>query len=430
MKKVLILGAGYTGMSAAKKLLENGFKNITIYEKQDYVGGIAKCIEFENTYIEKHYRHIFKSDKYVIDLINQMNLREKLIWPKTKMGYYTQNNIYAFGQPLTLLTFKPFNLFQKIRFGISYIKIKMTNNVEKLEEITAKNWLIKNCGNYIYETIWEPLLDQKFGNKKEEISMAWLWGKICLRSSSLSLNREELGYLKGSFELLTNKLKEYLISNGVKICLNSEVNEIKYDNNKWNVLENRFDIIITTLPYHINIKLFKDFLTESEKKKMELVKYTSARTMILYLKNSLSDYYWLNIGDNRIPFGGVIEHTNLINSQNYNGKNIVYISNYMYKDNELYSLNKEELLERYMVSLNKIYKNFSKDDIIDYEVFSEEYAQPIIEKNYSNIKMPYNLSKKGLYMATMPQIYPEDRGMNYAIKSGYEIADIIGGDFL
>lgn len=430
MKKVLILGAGYTGMSAAKKLLENGFKDITIYEKEDYVGGMAKCIEFENTYIEKHYRHIFKSDKYVIDLINQMNLSEKLIWPKTKMGYYTQNNIYAFGQPLTLLTFKPFNLFQKIRFGISYIKIKMTNNVEKLEEITAKDWLIKNCGNYIYETIWEPLLDQKFGNKKEEISMAWLWGKICLRSSSLSLNREELGYLKGSFELLTNKLKEYLISNGVKICLNSEVNEIKYDNNKWNVLENRFDIIITTLPYHINIKLFKYFLTESEKKKMELVKYTSARTMILYLKNSLSDYYWLNIGDKSVPFGGVIEHTNLINSQNYNGKNIVYISNYMYKDNELYSLNKEELLERYMVALNKIYKNFSKDDIIDYKVFSEEYAQPIIEKNYSNIKMPYNLSKKGLYMATMPQIYPEDRGMNYAIKSGYEIADIIGGDFL
>ena len=212
--------------------------------------------------------------------------------------------------------------------------------------------------------------------------------------------------------------------------MNSEVNEIKYDNNKWNVLENRFDIIITTLPYHINIKLFKYFLTESEKKKMELVKYTSARTMILYLKNSLSDYYWLNIGDKSVPFGGVIEHTNLINSQNYNGKNIVYISNYMYKDNELYSLNKEELLERYMVALNKIYKNFSKDDIIDYKVFSEEYAQPIIEKNYSNIKMPYNLSKKGLYMATMPQIYPEDRGMNYAIKSGYEIADIIGGDFL
>ena len=125
----------------------------------------------------------------------------------------------------------------------------MTNNVEKLEEITAKDWLIKNCGNYIYETIWEPLLDQKFGNKKEEISMAWLWGKICLRSSSLSLNREELGYLKGSFELLTNKLKEYLISNGVKICLNSEVNEIKYDNNKWNVLENRFYIIIRKIKF-------------------------------------------------------------------------------------------------------------------------------------------------------------------------------------
>ena len=63
------------------------------------------------------------------------------------------------------------------------------------------------------------------------------------------------------------------------------------------------------------------------------------------------------------------------------------------------------------------------ENIKDYYVFDEKYAQPIIECNYSEYIMDDKLEKERIYLCTMPQIYPEDRGMNYAIKSGIKLAN-------
>ena len=116
-KKIAVIGAGYTGLIAAKKLISQGY-DVTIYEQSDRVGGIAKSVDVDGTKIEKHYRHIFKSDHYVIDLIKEMQLNKNLKWLSAKMGYYTDNKKYRFGQPLTLLTFRPLTLMEKLKFRI------------------------------------------------------------------------------------------------------------------------------------------------------------------------------------------------------------------------------------------------------------------------------------------------------------------------
>ena len=116
---------------------------------------------------------------------------------------------------------------------------------------------------------------------------------------------------------------------------------------------------------------------------MNLVEYTSAKTLMLVTNKSISDYYWINIGDNSIPFGGIIEHTNMIDKKIYNNKNIIYISNYMYKDDKLYTMSSEELINEYMPSLCKINKDFSRNNIEQAFIFEEDYAQPVIKRNYS-----------------------------------------------
>ena len=166
-------------------------------------------------------------------------------------------------------------------------------------------------------------------------------------------------------------------------------------------------------------------MNEEEKQKIQKVNYTSARTMMIVADKSFSPFYWLNIGDNDIPFGGIIEHTNFIDKSNYDNNHILYISNYMTEDNKLYNVSKEELLKEYMKSLTKINKEFTMKNIKDYYVFDEKYAQPIIECNYSEYIMNDKLEKEKIYLCTMPQIYPEDRGMNYAIRSGMNLANKI-----
>lgn len=430
--KIGIIGAGYSGLTIAKELIEKN-QDVTIFEKQPYVGGMVDTIEIFDTRLEKYYRHIFKSDKEAIQLIKDMGLENELIWPATKMGYLTDKRPYLFGTPISLLKFKPLNFIQKLRFGFNVVHIKLINDYKKLEKVTAEKWLKDRIGDKVYSQIWEPLLISKFGEKKDKISMAWLWGKIKLRSTSTTPDGEQLGYIKGSYQKLTDKLYKFLIDKKVNIKLETCVNEVIKQNDKYIIEYNNngkkekeeFDIIVSTIDYRNFEKLFNKYMNAEEKNKIEKINYTSARTMMIVTNKSFSPFYWLNIGDNDIPFGGIIEHTNFIDKSNYDNNHILYISNYMTEDNKLYNLSKEELLKEYMKSLTKINKEFTMKNIKDYYVFDEKYAQPIIECNYSEYIMGDKLENENIYLCTMPQIYPEDRGMNYAIKSGISIANKI-----
>lgn len=428
--KIGIIGAGYSGLTIAKELEKNG-QDVTIFEKNNYVGGMVDTVEICGTRLEKYYRHIFKSDREAIKLIKEMGLENELIWPATKMGYLTNKRAYLFGTPISLLKYKPLKLIQKLRFGFNVIHIKLINDYKKLEKVTAEKWLKDRIGDKVYSQVWEPLLISKFGEKKDQISMAWLWGKIKLRSTSSTPEGEQLGYIKGSYQKLTDNFYKYLLNKNVDIKLETSVKEVIKDNDKYIVKYTRnekeekeeFDVIVSTIDYKGFEKLFNKYMNEEEKQKIQKVNYTSARTMMIVANKSFSPFYWLNIGDNDIPFGGIIEHTNFIDKSNYDNNHILYISNYMTEDNKLYNVSKEELLKEYMKSLTKINKEFTMENIKDYYVFDEKYAQPIIECNYSEYIMDDKLEKERIYLCTMPQIYPEDRGMNYAIKLGSKVAN-------
>lgn len=429
---IAIIGAGYSGLTIAKKLEEKG-NNVTIFEKNNSVGGMVSTVDLYDTKLEKYYRHIFKSDKEAIELIKEMGLENELIWPSTKMGYLTNRKIYEWGTPISLLKFKELNFFEKLRFGFNVVHLKLINNYKELEKVTAEKWLKYRIGEKIYSKVWEPLLISKFGDKKDQISMAWLWGKIKLRSTSTTKEGEQLGYIKGSYQELTNAFYKYLVEKNVKINLDTIVNKVEKENDKYIIktekdgLEEsqKFDVVVSTVDYNNFINICGEYMTKEEKEKAQKVKYTSARTMMIITNKSFSDFYWLNIGDNDIPFGGIIEHTNFINKNNYGDNHIIYISNYMTEENKLYNVSKEEMLQEYMKYLTQINKDFTMKNVIDYFVFDEKYAQPIIECKYSEFIMKDKLENENIYLCTMPQIYPEDRGMNYAIKLGNKVADEI-----
>ena len=435
--KIGIIGAGYGGLNIAKELEKKG-QEVTIFEKNNYVGGMVDTVSIYGTRLEKYYRHIFKSDKEAIDLIEEMGLKDELIWPSTKMGYLTNRKIYEFGTPISLLKFKELNFIEKLRFGFNVIHIKLINDYKKIEKETAENWLRNKIGEKVYSKIWEPLLLSKFGEKKSQVSMAWLWGKIKLRSTSSTKDGEQLGYIKGSYQKLTDKLYEYLLKRNVKINLQTKILNvekankeyiIKYEDNNGIEKQEEFDIVISTINYKDFSKLFDNFISDNERIKLDKVKYTSARTMVIVSDKSFSPFYWLNVGDNDIPFGGIIEHTNFIDKSNYESNHIIYISNYMTEDNKLYNMSEQDLLKEYMKYLTQINKDFTMKNVKEYHVYDEKYAQPIIECNYSDYIMEDKLENENIYLCTMPQIYPEDRGMNYAMKFGNKVVERILKDY-
>lgn len=418
--KIAIIGAGYTGMSMAKKLTENGVE-VVIYEKSPKVGGMTKCIEVGEQKTDQYYRHLFKTDYELKELAKELGIEIKKF--KGKMGYYIQNQLYDWGQPITLLTFKPLNFAQKIRFGISIIKLKLIKNWNDLEKNTIEEWYRKNKKLDIYEIIWKPLLNNKFGSYASKISMTWLWGKINLRSSENSWNKEILGYIE-NFEGFNQKLQEYLENKGVTFKLETTIDKIHKIDNQYiiNTDTEKYDFVVSTVSYPITEKIFKEYLTEQEKLALNSLEYVSSRTMILKTKGKLTDYYWLNIADDKFPFCGIVDYHNMEDISALANKDMIYISNYLESTSPLYQLTDEELFNTYLPYLRQINPSFNEEDILDYKVIKEDYAQPIISKNYSNKLLGHKLEEAGLYVNTLPQIYPEDRGVNYAIHKGYEVA--------
>lgn len=428
MKSVAIIGAGYTGMVCAKKLLEQNCQ-VTIFEEQDEVGGMARAIIRNGYVLDKHYRHIFKSDTDIINLIEEMGVKQDLQWLETKMAYASEEGLYEFGTPLSLLKYKPLSFVQKIKFGLSIIYLKNIKNNKNLERYTIKEWFKEKKLEDIYQKVWEPLLNGKFQNKKDEVSMIWLWGKINLRSSCHTLKGEKLGYLMGGWKKLNDRLQEYLLQNKCDIRLGEKVVKV-YKNNYKYVIETKqnqqkeYDEVVSTLSYQATGKIIEDMLTEEEKEKIKQMKYMAAKTLLIICKKQITPYYWVNIGDEKFPFVGIIEHTNMVDKSNYNLENIIYLSNYLEEKNPMYIKKANELLDLYFPYLKKMNPSIELCDIIEAMTFEEVAAQPVITTNYEQQKLEDRL-ESGIYIANMAQIYPEDRGMNYAIKLGYKIASLI-----
>lgn len=427
--KIAIIGSGITGLTSGYRLVKKG-ASVTIFEKEEEIGGLLGSFKFQDFYLERYYHHFFKCDSELINLIKELGLNSKVIWKETKMGFFVNDRVYPFGTPFELLKFKPISFVDRIKFGLTILYLQRKKTWEDLENITAKEWLEKFSGKKTYKLIWKPLLKIKFGSKfAEKISAAWIWGRVNPRAKSRSkgLMKEELGYLRGGFKILLEKIEDEIEKRNGEILKNTEVKKIEFKKDKVKIFlegnEYEFDKVIFTAPNPVLLKLAK--LEKKFKERLQKIRYQGVICVTFLLRESLSDIYWLNISDEKIPFGGVIEHTNFIPKEDYSNFFVVYIFNYVQKDSTLYNLQNEKVIEIYKKNLKKIFPNFDEKIIERVFINRDEYATPIYVKSYSKIKPNFSTPIKNLFLANTSMIYPFDRNVNNSIKLGNEIAEKI-----
>ncbi len=429
--KIAIIGAGIAGLSAAYFLQKNSGLEIDIYEKDTDIGGLAGTFPFENTYLEKYYHHIFTHDGYCMDLIRELGLTGQVIWKKTKTGYFSGGIRYPFTTPFDLLNFKPLPFLDRIRFGLSSIFISWYKNVGKLETITTEKFIVKVVGKQGWEKIWKPMLIGKFGDNYNKIPAVWIWERIVqrFRSRGSGGKDEVLGYMKGSFRLLYQGISDKILARGGKIHCNSNVQEIIIEKEYCtgvivNGERKAYDAVICTPALPVLVDLCKT-APENYLEPLRKVNYDCTLVAVLVLEEPLGDIYWLNISDTEIPFAGVIEHTNFIPASEYNGKVVVYLTKYLSPNHELLAMDDAAVINKYYGELQKVYPQFDAKMVERYFVFRDRYAQPIWPMRYSEIKPAYKTPVQGLYVANTSQIYPNDRGMNFSIKLGKEVAEAL-----
>jgi protoporphyrinogen oxidase len=421
-----IVGGGITGLTAAYRLSKAGH-SVTVFEKEKILGGLASAFDFSGAKLDRIYRHIFKSDLYFVKLIDELGLSDKFTWIESKMGWFDGKKLYPFTTPLHVLMFSPLNFIDRLKLGLMTVYLARVNKWEKYEKITAAAWIKKYAGQKVYDAVWGALLKQKFGKKAEEIAMTWLYGRIHARIAS-RVSKELLGYMNGSFQVLIDRLELEIKKNNGRILCGTVVNRVNTENGraagvKTGGGEYKFDSVIVTSAPQL-LRTMADFPKEYDAR-FDKLEYFASVVLVMSMKKQITPYYWVNMAAADSPVVALIEHTNFIDKSVYSGNHVAYLAKYLPQQDELYRKTDAQIKDVFFSYLMKVFPQFDEKDVLEWRVTREPFSQPVVPLNFSEIKLDYATPVSGLYSANMSQIYPEDRGMNFAVMQGNEVSDLI-----
>ena len=422
-----VVGAGLTGLVAAYRLAQAG-RHVTVFERYPDAGGLVATFEVGGERLECFYHHLFTTDTEYVALAQELGLADEIEWLPSRMGIYAAGSLWDFGTPASLFAFRPLPWLDKVRFAYSTLRLNRSSDYHAFERVTAREWILAHAGQRVWDTVWGPLLAQKFAEKADAVSMVWLWGKVYLRGRSRSATGmgERLGYMRGSFGRLVGALVERVRRAGGRLEYASPVRRIVTAGDGLDVVtradRERFDTVLFTASPAELLRVAGESLPESNRRSLASLASTAAMCVVLELDRSLVPYYWLNVADAEFPFGGVIEHTNYIPKERYGGRHVVYVSKYMFEDHPLWRARDDDVWQAYRPFVTRLSPDFDESWVLARHHFKAAYAQPVIPCNYAAVIPPFATPLPGLYHACMAQIYPEDRGQNYAIRSGERAA--------
>lgn len=431
---IAIIGAGATGLAAAWDLSAAGHK-VAIYEAADSVGGLAAGFKDANWdwTLEKFYHHWFANDHDILKLAEEMGLRHKIIFPRPKTSFWLDGRLVRSEISPSAL-FLPLSLPATLRMALAGLAIKFAPCWQPFERVTADAWLSRWMGAEAYQKFFKPLLIGKFAEQYDQVPMSFMWARIVKRTL-------KLGTYRGGFQAFLDDLADQLRARGVAIVLGAPVERIAGQADKTALLTGGkwqgYDRILSTTSPRLLLRMAEDLRATPYGEKTAALKSIGGLCVVLALKRALmpDDTYWLNLpattadkSASDFPFLALVEHTNFIPRQHYGGDHIVYCGDYVPPEHEYFRLSEDELVERFLPALAKINPAFRREWIRKFWVWRAPYAQPVPELNQSRKIPDIRTPLRGLYWASMSQVYPWDRGTNYAVEIGRRAARLMMSD--
>ena len=424
---VVVVGAGFCGLAAAYELGQRGIR-VTVLERDDDVGGLAGSFPTHGARLEKFYHHWFTNDVHVLRLIEELGQADRVLVHTTRTGTYYAHDFFKLSTPFDLLRFSALSLLDRMRLGLLAVRARWVKDWRSLEDRAAADWLRELGGERVYQVVWEPLLRGKFGDLAEEIAAVWFWNKLKLRGGSRGKRGEErLAYYRGGFAALAETLAEAIRARGGVIRTEAPAIGLRVEAGRVTGVVTPETIIpadgvIATPALPIIADLVKPHVPSEYVERLRRIRYLANVCVVLELDRGLSELYWLNVNDPSFPFVGVIEHTNFEPASTYGGRHIVYLSKYLPDSDALYRMSDQEVVEFTLEHLRRMFPDVTDERVLDAHVWRARYAQPVVERGYRRFIPDTRTPVENLFLATMAQIYPEDRGTNYAIRQGRETA--------
>lgn len=427
MTKVAVIGAGPMGLAAAYELVKQG-KQVDVYEFDDRIGGMSAHFDFNGMNIERYYHFVCGQDHPLFDLLDELDMRDKLHWVDTKMGYFYNGQLHKWGDPFSLLAFPHLDLISKLRYGahMFFSSKRKKEQWKDLDSIDAVNWLKKGGGHKSYKVLWERLFKLKFHHYTDNLSAAWIWARIRrMGQSRRSIFQEQLGYIEDGSETLLNRLQQEIENKGSRVLLKTPVSQIISDKSnhitgiKVNNEEINYDQVISTIPLQYVPKLIPQLPVE------HLTQYKQVQNigvvcLIFKLKKAVTPNFWLNISDENFEIPGIIEMSNLRPLSEHT----IYVPYYMPQTLDKFKWSDQQFIDEAKAYIKKLNPELSDSDFIDNNVSRYAFAQPICQPDFAHHLPPMRSEIEGLFIADTSYYYPEDRSISESIHLGKQLAEM------
>ena len=449
--RVAVIGAGVAGLVCAHRLGEAGHA-ADVYERWPGLGGQAATIDVGGGHLlERYYHHLFTSDRHIAELYDELGMPDELEWRPSSMAFFLEGRSWPFTAPLDLLRFGPLSLPARLRMGLAVLRLQKTaREVEPFEGITAREWIRKSMGAQPYEKVWGPLLRGKFGDRADDISMAWLWGKLTMRRKleGKEARQELLGYPRRSWEPLFDALRESIEAHGGRVLIDRPVVRLGRRRRGLRADRRRGRLVpARPRPDHATSPTARPSATTRSSRPCPTTSSSACSTTSSPPRSAPSTSTGSSASSTTrrsaccssstaasarstgptsptpsCPFVGLVEHTNFVEPERYDGRRFLYVANYLAPGDELLELDADALLERYTPGLRKVNPEFERSWVRERWLHREPAAQPIVTVGYREGIPPLQTGVPHLVLANTTQIYPEDRGTNYAVRLGGDAA--------